>query len=118
MTTHSTVHHFDQETNKENVRVCASALGGIERLIVMCGAKLFVAINGGIRFALPKSHGNKWNKVEIFINDKDEISVNFFNLDRDGKIVASAEHDGIPFENVMDLFERETGLFLTIGRRH
>lgn len=118
MTTHSTVRHFDEETNKENVRVAAAALGGIQRLIVMCGAKLFVAINGGIRFALPKSHGNKWNKVEIFINDSDEISINFFNLDKDFKVVASVEHDNIPFENVMDLFERETGLFLTIGRRH
>lgn len=118
MTTHSTVHQFDTETNKENVRVCAKALNGINALIVMCGAKSIVAINGGIRFSLPRSGGNRWNKVEIFINDHDEISMNFFHLDKEFKVVASVEHDGIPFENVMDLFERETGLFLTFGKRH
>lgn len=85
-------------------------LGG-RRVKAMTGAKNFVALKdkmGGLQFQFPNPHGGP-NSVRIILNGMDEYEVEFF---RGTKSVKSV--DRVYAEDLIDLFEKTTGLYLRL----
>lgn len=84
-------------------------LGGSNKLVVMTGAKNFVYDESSVRFDLPKLAKNKSNKVQIVLGADDLYTVRFFRYAKLNLNLVS-EFKQVDCENLMGLFERETGL--------
>jgi len=87
-------------------------LGG-NRFLAMTGVKNLV--NGGayLQFDLPRGVSNKATKCRITLTDCDTYRVAFYKWDRKNfDMVLISEMDGIYFDQLREIFERETG-FLT-----
>ena len=92
-----------------------SQLGGARRLQAMVGAKHFLADGNALIFAF-KGCG-KANKVRIELNAMDTYDVTFYkinmrNLEKSMKPVD--ETSGIYADQLVELFERFTGMYLSI----
>jgi hypothetical protein len=110
------------ESDKRDVEIAGiilQQLGGKGRLKAMCGAKYFAAIKSGLSFRMPSHFAkNGINVVEITLNPADTYDVKFKKLGPAPKydITVVSEHDGIYNDMLRELFEKETGLYLTLGK--
>mgnify|MGYP003636314740 FL=1 len=87
-------------------------LGGAGKLKMFTGAKGFIALNNGVSFRI----GNrKTNYVKIVLNSMDTYDVTFALL-RSGKMVNLREFNGIYNDGLKELFERETGMYLSFEK--
>lgn len=91
-------------------------MGGIGRLRAMIGAKDFVLIENGVQFGWPSSGAGSANKVVIKLEPSDTYRVQFWWI-RGAKMKLIREVEDIYAEQLVPLFERETGLYLTFGGR-
>lgn len=97
---------LNQLTNSNN---------GINRLSAMIGAHSFVRSEKdyNIMFSFKARAGNKANKCRITINAMDLYDVEFFKL-RAGNCKTISTHNDIYFDQLKKLFEKETGLYLSL----
>ncbi len=98
--------------SKEVAKIILQQLGG-NRLIAMTGAKNFVAHNdlcGGLSFRIPQMTGIKVNYVKIILNGLDLYNVEFGRIRGNNYTVLSSFED-IYAEDLIELFEKETGLY-------
>lgn len=88
-------------------------LGGTE-FVRMVGANTFVTSEIGVRFHY---NGGKTKTCAVCLTPDDLYNVEFYNLTRDGEIKNRRSHEGIFCDMLQDLFEEETGLFVTLHPR-
>lgn len=87
-------------------------LGGAGKLKMFTGARNFIALENGVSFRI----GNrKTNYVKIVLNSTDTYDVTFALL-RGGKLVNVREFEGIYNDGLKELFERETGMYLSFEK--
>jgi hypothetical protein len=98
--------------SKEIAKIILNQLGG-NKLIVMTGAKNLCALDeqcGGLSFKLPKFSGVKVNYVKIVLNGSDLYDVEFGRI-YGNKYTVISKHSDIYCDMLVELFEKETGLF-------
>lgn len=99
------------EQAKEVAATILTQLGG-RKFIAMTGAKNFLALNdgeGGMRFNIPRFPGVKINLIEIVLNGSDLYDVKFSRV-HGLTLKEISSHTDIYFDQLRDLFEKETGL--------
>ena len=104
--------------SKEVANTILQQLGG-RRLIAMTGAKDFITHNdqcGGLSFRIPQMTGIKVNYVKVILNGMDLYDVEFGRIRGNNYKVLSSFTD-IYAEDLIELVEKETGLFLQHWRK-
>lgn len=106
-------------SDQEIAQTILQQLGG-SRFTTMTGAKSYTAIEKGLMFQLPTGFAkNGINKVRIYLGPRDTYRVEFWKLGPSPryatKIISS--HDDIYVDALRELFESQTGLYLTLGAR-
>jgi hypothetical protein len=109
---------FDLKVTFENggkidqsvAKVILEQLGGAGRLVVMTGANNFISFSNGVSF---KIKNRKVNYVKIVLNGKDLYDVQFGRI-AVGKLKIIAEHNDIYFDQLIPIFEKETGMYLRL----
>jgi hypothetical protein len=87
-------------------------LGG-RRFKVMTGARDFLALDSGVSFRLPAFPGVQCNAVRVVLEASDTYTVEFLRVW--GRSVKSLSvHSDIYAEDLSGLFERETGLRVSL----
>ena len=100
-------------TNTEIANVILQQLGGGGRIKAMTGAKMFVAVEKGLRFQFPNKDRKRPNSVTIVLNGNDEYDVEFHRVGGTSfKLVE--EVTGLQAEDLKSVFEKETGLRLSL----
>lgn len=97
-------------TNVEIANTILKQLGG-GRVRAMTGAKTFVAIEKGLSFRFPNKRGP--NNVRIVLTPADEYVVEFHRV-AGSKITSTAKIEGAHAEDLAGLFEKHTGLRLSL----
>ena len=91
-------------------------MGGIRRLRLMTGAHSFVADSNMVMFGFKGSRAANKCRVTLLPNDTYKFEV--FKITKRGLSCKTvAEHDEVYFDQLMDLFEAATGLYLTLNAR-
>lgn len=88
-------------------------LGGKGKVVAMIGAKHFLDGGKYLTFQYPKAPKNKSNAVKIILNHTDTYDVIFYAI-RGTNLNEVSKHDGIGAENLKELFQKETGLYLSL----
>lgn len=84
---------------------------GVIRLTVMIGAKSFIAYDNWVSFRFQARAKNKSNYLRISLNEFDTYDLTFSRVYGKKETVIK-EYEGIYNDQLMGLFERETGLYL------
>ena len=83
-----------------------------KKFIAMTGAKNLSAWSDKLQFSIPVS--NNINSVVIQYNEqKDDYLMEFYNI-RWGNFKEISSFNGLYFDNLIDVFEKETGLFCSL----
>lgn len=90
-------------------------MGGTRRLVAMIGARDFVAGPNWVSFKWPNKQRSKGNMVKVTLRGDDTYDMEFLNVA--GMAAKSVKkHSGVYAEDLVDLFERQTGWYLRLGR--
>jgi hypothetical protein len=89
-------------------KVILEQLGGIRKLVLMTGANTFVALKNGVSF---KIKNRKVNYVKILLNGNDLYDVSFGKI-ISGKVKLISEKNDIYNDQLVSIFESETGMYL------
>jgi hypothetical protein len=102
----------------EIAKTIISQMGG-SRVKTMAGARTFVAVPegdsgglGGVTFSFPNRIRSRGNAVKIVLMPDDTYTVTFYNGMKEVK-----SYDGVYNDSLIDVFERQTGVYLTINPR-
>lgn len=93
----------------------ARQMGGTNRLKTMIGAKDFIGGEDFLTFRWTAASGNKSKSVKITLTAADLYKVEFFRPSRKQGVpgvVCVGEMNGLYNDQLVEHFERETGLFL------
>ena len=96
--------------NKQIASTILSQLGG-SKISAFIGAKHFIAIENGLQINFKAKSKNKSNVVRIILTPDDLYKVEFA-YSRGMNYYVRSEFDGIYCGQLIELFEKETGLFL------
>ena len=104
--------------NQQITQTILDKMGGKNRIVAMTGARDFVAIERGVQFSFSKGIAGI-NKVVIRLTPADLYDIEFWSVRKSRTTHAlestrRAPHDGIYAENLKRIFEKATGLFLSI----
>lgn len=89
-------------------------MGGWRRLSMMLGANGVQFYPNGVRFGWPSKQPSKGNEVKITLTPDDTYTVEF-NMWRAGQSKPVKKYTDIYADNLVDLFERQTGYYLRLG---
>jgi len=106
--------------NKEIANTIVQQMGG-RALNVMAGAKRFTITDKGLKFSLPSGFAkNGINQVQVDLTPEDTYKVKFNKIGRAPNFTATevSTHDNIYAEDLTSLFEKETGLTLSMPKIH
>ena len=108
--------------------VILKQLGGARRLSMFVGAKGFCSDDGGrtLIFKFPNKARSKPNRIKVTLTAMDDYIVEFGRIGRKKdkgyglmvptyKVLKTIE--GVYCDQLMDIFETETGLYLTLSPR-
>ena len=89
-------------------------MGGFSKLAAMVGAHNFVYDNDGmVKFSFKMC--GKTNMIKIELSSDDLYDVSFYKFSRKNATCdLVAEHNGIYNDQLRSIFERETGLYLSL----
>lgn len=94
-------------------RTIIEQMGGAGRIMAMTGTKKFLTKEDGVVFRFPNRGGGP-NAVEVTLAAAtDTYEVKFFRI-RGSTCEVATHHEDIYAEDLKGLFERETGLFLSL----
>jgi len=119
---------LENTTKEERMQVANTILlqmGGAGKIKAMTGAKNFTALPSGVSFQFPNRKGP--NYVKVTLEADDTYTVEFGKkagvqalmsgkVDVDNIYKKLSEHKDIYFDQLKDLFESETGLYLSLGK--
>jgi len=91
-------------------------MGGARKLKLFTGADKFIAYPNGVAFRWPSQQPSRGNMMKITLDPDDTYSVEFMHASKSGA-KSVAKMDGVYAEDLMDIFEKQTGLFLTLNKR-
>ena len=94
----------------EIAKTILEQLGGSGRLRMFTGANNFVALKNGVTF---KIKNRKVNFIKITLNSLDLYDVYFYKLAA-GNLKLISEHNDIYFDELIPLFEKQTGMYLSL----
>lgn len=89
-------------------KIILEQIGGIRKLVLMTGASNFVALKNGVSF---KIKNRKVNFVKIILNGNDLYDM-YFGKIISGKVKWVSEKMDIYNDQLVDIFESETGMYL------
>ncbi len=92
----------------------AKQMGGLGKLRMMIGAKNITAGDNSLSFQFPNPQRSKGNGCRITLRPDDTYDMEFFSGSA-AKVVKKIE--GVYADQLMDLFEKQTGLYLTLAPR-
>jgi hypothetical protein len=104
-----------QELREIRLQIANTIIGqlGGRRFRVMTGARDFLALDSGVSFKLPAFPGVQCNAVRVVLEASDTYTVEFLRVW--GRSVKSLSvHSDIYAEDLSGLFERETGLRVSL----
>jgi hypothetical protein len=78
---------------------------------MMTGAKNFIAIESGLTFKIPRS--NNISYVKIILTPMDEYDMFFMKMNKT-EIIILKEVNGLFFDQLQEVFTRETGLYTSL----
>lgn len=88
-------------------------LGGARRLCGFTSAKDFLDLGNGVQFRIGQN-AKRVNRVVVELAADDTYTVRFLRITKRGlDVKVLAEFAGIYCDMLVELFERETGLFLS-----
>lgn len=103
----------DKARSIEIANIILSQMGGGGRIRAMTGAKRFEAVANGLQFDFPNRQRSRGNRVRVVLDPSDTYTVTFFNASRAGTKVVKEVSD-IYCDSLKELFERQTGLYLSL----
>lgn len=95
-------------------QIILDQMGGYRRLMLMLGVKQFISLPNGVKFMWPNRERSKGNMVQIILDPSDTYTVTFFNVGR-GQAKKIKEIDNVYAEDLVRIFERQTGWYLRMG---
>lgn len=101
------------QTEAHTAETILEQLGGARRLGVMVGAHSFVGGAGTLTFKFKAKAKNSANCVRISLNSSDTYTVEFIRLNGPN-FWAKGDFSDVWAEDLRKLFERETGLALSL----
>lgn len=103
------------EKSKRIAVTIAEQMGGLKRLQLFTGARDFMAIPNGLTFRIPGKGFAKQsiNVVTVELTPLDEYVMTFSRL-RGLKLTEVVKYHGVYCDQLVDLFEEATGLYLTL----
>lgn len=107
-----------QKTAGQVANTIAEQMGGVRRLRAMLGAQV-MALSGdkGLGIKWPNKQRSKGNYVEIIYNrGQDLYDMTFYNLTIRAKKKVK-EYRGVYADQLGELFEKQTGWYLRLGRQ-
>lgn len=96
--------------NKEIAQVILQQLGG-SKISSFIGVKQFVEIKNGLQVRWTAKAKNKSNLITIMLNGNDLYDVSFVYV-RSINVTERSVHTDVYFDQLVELFEKETGLYL------
>lgn len=102
---------MSRENDVEIANTIIGQLGGYGRLKSFINFRNHMAINNGLSFQF--SGSTKANNARITLNSMDTYDIEFLKASKTVK-----EHHDIYNDQLMDIFEEYTGLYLTLSPRN
>ena len=102
---------MSNSNNMEIAETIFAQLGGTYRLVVMAGAKNFLALESGASFKMGKN-ASGITHMRITLDPSDTYTVCFQRV-WGTKVTEKGTHTGIYCDMLKTLFEKETGMYLT-----
>lgn len=101
--------------NQEIASIIAQQMGGTRRLNVMTGAYNFAAIENGLMFRMPGKGfaRDSINVVRVKLTPRDEYDMEFLRL-RGTTLKEVRAYRGVYCDQLVELFEEATGLYLSL----
>lgn len=90
-------------------------LGG-RQFILLTGSKNFLGDDNSLTFAIGRND-KAVTHCKITLDPSDTYTVTFMRI-RKFQVTTISTHSDIYFDGLKDLFERETGLYVTLHPRH
>jgi hypothetical protein len=103
---------YEAQRQKEIAATIFAQLGG-RRIGAMIKLQHVYAIDNGLQVRFANTAAGQPNMVEIVLDPSDTYNVKFSRI-RGLNITTTSEHDGVYCDMLVDLFERKTGLLLSI----
>ena len=89
-------------------------MGGARRLQAMIGAYNFITNGSDLSFSFPNRKRSKGNAVKVTYNEGSDLyDMDFFNLSVNG-VKKVASFNGLFWEDLIETFENQTGLYLKL----
>lgn len=101
-----------QKTANEVATTILNQMGGMRRLKMMIGAKNFEVVSNGVLFSWPSKQPSTGNRVRITLDPSDTYTVEFSTVRGVALAKAVKKYTDIYNDSLVDIFERQTGLFL------
>lgn len=95
------------------VQTIVQQMGGAGKLKIMIGAQLMQVDPKTLGIKFPNKQRSKGNYVEIKLLSSDTYKMEFFNLSVKGKKLVK-KYDGIYNDQLVELFEKQTGWYLRL----
>jgi hypothetical protein len=91
---------------------------GSSQFVLLTGAKSFTGSANGLSFQLPRGAKNGVNGVRITLLPSDTYRVEFLKVNsRKGEFAPVSAHEDVYCDMLADLFEAETGLYVSLRPR-
>jgi len=88
-------------------------MGGTGRISAMTGAKQFIALPNGVTFRIGRGANKSINLVKVTLNGLDLYDVTFSRF-RNMKVKDVVTVNDVFNDQLKGVFERETGMFLSL----
>jgi hypothetical protein len=106
---------MNEQSDKEIADTILDQMGGMRRIGAMIGARSFTMIKNGVQIHFPNKQRSKPNYVAITLDrGSDTYDVKFMRIDKGGAPKTTAEYHDIYSDSLKNLFEKETGLYLSL----
>lgn len=89
-------------------------MGGAGRIAAMLGAKNIVVSDNGVSFRWPNKEKSKGNAVRITLRPDDTYDMEFLNVSGSSAKTVK-KYEGIYNDQLVSIFEKQTGWFLSLG---
>jgi hypothetical protein len=98
--------------DKNTHKVIMDQLGGWRRVSAMTGATMYINRGNGISFRFKGSR--KYNCIRVTLTPLDLYTVEFLKTNRYGEVSKEKSFESVYCDQLIDLFEKQTGLYLSL----